>query len=104
MAQRRTELRKSTKINVHTAATMTVGRGSPNSPECPRSTDYSVLLVSVDIVSCPELLGKDPKCHSIPGALAASLPAPIGETTSPLHQSLTKHKRIHQKNPTIPEK
>lgn len=64
----------------------------------PGSTDYSVLLVSVDIVSCPELLRKDPKCHSIPGALAASFLALICETTSPLHQRLTKYKRIHQKN------
>lgn len=90
-AQRRTGLRKSTKINVHMAATMRAGRESPNSPG---SRDYSVLLVPVDI---PQLLRKDPKCSSIPAAPAASLPALISDTTRPLHQSLTKHKRIHQK-------
>lgn len=99
VAQRRMELRKSTKINVHMAATLRAGRGSPNNPECLRKHSLQCFAVSVDT---PELLRENPKCSSSPGTLAASLPALICETTSPLHQSLTEHKGIHQKT-TIPE-
>lgn len=60
----------------------------------PGSTDYSVLLVS----NIPELLRKEQNATSTQAAFA---PALICETTSPLHQTLTEHWRMHQKN-TIP--